>query len=294
MEIPEFCSVADLRKIVINIVYDENTKWCLMRYLKITFRIYYVLFQVDIDNDKLENFELNQGLISALGTSLPKGVDPDDMQYKFENQNFTKFVNDYTFSCTTGLYFGGFVEGSIYFNPKRDEETSKKFLAVKSTEILTQLNQFFACIRKETDPNKVLQIDKDISSDLRYCDLIWSGGKEMFLSNTLLDITVINWNNWINSFGENIICLDPKMINSTSLYNVLSSSRNQNIRFYSREFSNITTKKHTDLSDLQFEGSFNSVKLGMELGSDISFQVEDQIMTRIEASNRAQSYCTIL
>ena len=289
LKIPEFCSVTDLRKIAIDIKYVKKSKWVLLRYLKITFRISYVLFQVDIDNDKLEQFHFNGEFIQSL-RSLPEAIDLNSLESKIENPSFIKFVKDYALNCTTGLYFGGFVKGKIYFNPKRDEETSNRFLAEKSADLLTELESYFRLIQNGIRPKNASKIHEIISSDYEGCDLIWAGGNKRYHSETFLNLTVGRWNNWTSSIGENIICLD-KLMNSTPLCTILSSSPDEKIRSYA-QFIATAAEKETGLADQKFEGNLIiSQCLGEEL--EISIQKEYNILTRIEASNRVDR-CVLL
>ena len=278
MEIPNPCSLKELKQITIDIVYDENAKWCFMNYLKLTFRICYVLFQVDID--KLEDFGLDTAFVQSLGKSLPDEVAPHNFEHMFQSPNFKDFYKGYALHCTTGLYFGGFCEGTLYFNRRKDVETSRRFLAEKTALLSSQLETYFASIRNGSVPNITYSpLDQDISKKLFECSLTWGGGNKEYHSKTLLGITVNNWNNWTNSLGLTIVCL-KRMVNSVSLFTVLSSSHDENIFSYAPKIHSFITGGHNNLADLKFIGS-------------PTFQKENDILTRIEAANRAKT-CTFI
>ena len=284
IEIPNPCSLKELKQITIDIVYDENAKWSLMNYLKLTFRICYVLFQVDID--KLGYFELDTSFVQSLRRALPEEVAPDNFEHMFQSLHFTNFFKDYALHCTTGLYFGGFVEGSLYFNHQKDVETSRRFLAEKTVILSNQLETYFASIRNGTDPNiTYFPLDQDISKKLVECSLTWGGGDKEFHSKTLLGISVNNWNNWTNSIGQKIVCLE-RMVNSVSLFTVISSSHDENILSYALKIHPITTGERNNLADLKFIDSSNPT-------NGLSGLQKKKILTRIEASNSANS-CVLI
>ena len=72
IDVPEYCTVKELRKVAIDFLYDEDAKWFLMKYLKITFRICYVLFQVEISD--IRRFALDDIFVNKLEQSLPEGA----------------------------------------------------------------------------------------------------------------------------------------------------------------------------------------------------------------------------
>ena len=121
-----------------------------MKYLKLTFRICYVLFQVEIND--IGKFALDDRFVNKLIESLPEGA--DSLEYKFETPTFTSFIKDYALHCITGLYFGGCIEGELYFNPQKDEKTSKAFLDEKTKTLRKQLEIIFCCIEDGKDPNR--------------------------------------------------------------------------------------------------------------------------------------------
>ena len=275
MNIPESCSVKDIRKIVIDINHDKDATKHLFRHLKITFQISYVLFQVDIDDLK----NINEEFIRSLENSLPN------------NLNMKTFVDQYT-HCTTGLYFGGLVGGELCFSRPWtwSEEASKKAIAEKSAELVTQLESCFKCIRNLTNQMETPKIDNEIRDKLSSCHLFWAGGKELYFSKSLFDITPQKWDRWTSSIGENIICLD-NIVNSKSLHTILSDSPRKEIRSYAPEFPQ--TEEQTDLTNQNFQGYMNIIP-NLKSNSGVSYQEEDMILTRIEASAGAKSNCYIL
>ena len=272
MNIPESCSVKDVRKIVIDINHDKDATKHLFRHLKITFRISYVLFQVDIDDLK----NLNGKFIGSLEKSLPRNLD------------MKMFADQYT-HCTTGLYFGGFVEGELFFCRPRSERDSERAIAEKSAELLTQLESYFKCTQNQTDQMKTPHND-EIQDTLKSCQLHWKGGKRKYYSKSIFDVTPQKWDDWTSSIGENIICLD-NIVNSKSLHAILSNFPRKEIRSYAPEFPK--TEEQTDLTNQNFQGCFITIP-NLESNSEISYQEEDMILTRIEASARAKSHCYIL
>ena len=95
IDVPECCTAEELRKVAIDIVYDKDATWFLMKYLKISFRICYVLFQVEIND--IRKFALDERFVNKLMESLPEGA--DSLEYKFENPTFTNFIKDYALHC---------------------------------------------------------------------------------------------------------------------------------------------------------------------------------------------------
>ena len=225
IDVPEYCEAKELRKVAIDIVYDKDAKWYLMKYLKITFRICYVLFQVEITD--IGKFALNDTFVKKLMESLPEGA--DSLEYKFENPTFTNFVKDYALHCITGLYFGGCIEGELYYNRNEDEKKSKNFLAEKAKALRKQLEVYFGCIQSGKNPNrKYFLHDMGNVNELIKCSLTCSGGNKLYHAKSILDMNANKWKSWTNSIENNAICIN-RMVNSTFIGDILSSSPDEKI-----------------------------------------------------------------
>ena len=279
-KIPTQCTAKELNRVTIDIVYDETAKWFLMKYLKLSFRICYVLFQVDVD--EVGDFDLDIKFIEKLKRALPEGVAPDNIEYKFENPDFTNFIKEYALHCTTGVYFGGSFEGVIYFNPQKDEATSRRFLIEKTDILSEQLNTYFEHIQNGVNPLKThFKHDEEIYHKLQDCTLTWGGGNKRYHSGNFFDINVNTWNKWVYSIEEKVVCLDW-MMNSMSIFDILQKAPIENISIYAQQFSSITNMKQVGLAELKFMDSIN-----------LAEKQENNVLTRVEASKRAK-YCVLL
>ena len=279
-KIPTQCTAKELKRVTIDIVYDETAQWFVMKYLKLSFRICYLLFQVDVD--EVGDFNLDVKFIEKLKRALPEGVAPDNIEYKFENPDFTEFIKDYALHCTTGVYFGGYFEGVLCFKPQKDEATSRRFLVEKTDILSEQLNTYFGHIQNGVNPLKThFEHDEEIYHKLQDCTLTWGGGNKLYHSGKFFDINVNTWNKWVYSIEENVVCLDW-MMNSMSIFDILQKAPNENINIYAEQFSCITNMKQVSLAELKFMDVIN-----------LAEKQENNVLTRVEASKRAQ-HCIFL
>ena len=289
IEVPGYCTAKELRQVTIDIVYDEDAKWFLMKYLKLTFRICYVLFQVEISD--IGKFALNDTFVKKLEKSLPEGA--STLEYKFENPNFTSFIKDYALHCITGLYFGGCIEGELYFNPQKDEKTSKAFLAERTITLRKQLEIIFGCFQDGIDLNREHFLnEKETIGKLVKCSVRYSGGAKEYHVKSILDINFNKWNSWTNSIENKPICIE-RMVNSTFIGDILSSSPDEKKLSYAKELKPIKTEKQTGLTDLNFQNSLESISLN-DTNSFQSSYAEEPLLTRVQATDRAKPLCSVM
>ena len=293
IRVPDLCSVKELRQVAIDIVYDECAKWLMMKYLKITFRICFILFQVKIDTTKFIKIGLYSSFVTQLERLLPPGV--GSLEYILESHRFVDFVKDYALHCTTGLYFGGFIKGELYFDYLKDEEANKGFLDENTKILREQLERYFNCIQDGINPKEnIFQKDEEFFRKLVGCNLTCAGGSKEYHAKTILDINVNKWKNWTNSIEKNITCIDG-MVNSVFIGDILSASTSQKIRSYADVLKPIKTERQDDLEDINFQ---KSPRISTPLGINALYpgdKEEDIVITRVQATELAKpKKCAIL
>ena len=127
--------------------------------------------------------------------------------------------------------------------------------------------------------------DMESINGLIKCSLTCSGGSKYYHVKSILDMNANKWKRWTDFVENNTICIE-RMVNSTFIGDILSSSPDEKISYYSKELNPIKTDKQTGLTDLNFQNSHNFISL-----IDTKFYQEDPVLTRVEAT--AKPMCVI-
>ena len=283
MLVPQICNVQNVGKFYVDDFQVIGETWRpFTNFSKLRFRIYHSLFQVNIAN--LDAVRLNNLFIASLEESLPKGIEPFNLEYKFQNLIFINFLQKYGLHCVTGAYYGGFIEGELLLESKKDPAENKAYLIKSKKELNSQLKTWIKCIRRESVFNPDVN-DVTLFHALSNSTLTWRGGNRKYYCNKLLNMTTVNWNHWIDSLEGNVILFE-NFLNYVPLYNILLNSPSENVRSYADDFSIITGQDRPNLDALLALDSDENVDPHPEPGP--------RFHNREDASNQYKSKCFFL